>query len=235
MTFTFTEVTSTALTCLAGAVAGIICKAASDRLSEVLLVRRNRKFSQSRSESMLMYLVSAFIGILILNLMPICAETVYMFILLTLCESVAIIDIHERIIPNELCLFIIIVTIVFGLPGLFGAAGFPEFSIKRSLLGLAICFAIFCLPSALSKKVGAGDVKLAAAMGFCLGLGYSLLSIILMGVFVLGYTVLQNKVPTLRMIKNMIPMGPFLAASTVAILLAGKIPALSLYTEAFLF
>jgi len=81
----------------------------------------------------------------------------------------------------------------------------------------SVCFVIFFLPSLFGKQVGAGDVKLAAAMGFALGLTGSLYAIACMGALVLLYTFLDNRLPLAERLKSMIPMGPFLALGLVVV------------------
>ncbi|MEZ4627541.1 MAG: prepilin peptidase [Eubacteriales bacterium] len=60
--------------------------------------------------------------------------------------------------------------------------------------GLVVCFVIFFLPSLFGKQVGAGDVKLAAAMGFALP-DWQLVRDQCMGALVLLYTMLDTRLP----------------------------------------
>lgn len=198
-----------------GMAAGAGCKFICDAIEKRLLKARNLEYSQSSKENVLLLTVSALTGLLIMLLTPLSANTLYLFIVFMIAELTAVIDIHYRIIPNDLILALIIVRIVFAVPFLFGVPGFPEFKIWQSLLGLVVCFIIFSLPAAMSKKVGAGDIKLAAAMGFCLGLYLSLAAIVMMGLFVLAYSLVQNRMPTLSFFKSMIPMGPFISLGLI--------------------
>jgi len=135
----------------------------------------------------------------------------YRLLLMTVSACVFIIDAKHRVIPNELVLAILILSASFGLAGAF------SFQIWSSLLGLAACFVLFFVPSLFGRNVGAGDVKLAAAMGFALGLTGSLYAIVGMGVLVLAYLMLPVRVPVLERLKAIIPMGPFLALALVAV------------------
>ena len=134
----------------------------------------------------------------------------YLMLLLLVAGLAFLIDATHRIIPNELVLAILVLAAVFGLTGAI------RFQIWNSLLGLAVCFVIFFLPGLFGKQVGAGDVKLAAAMGFALGLMGSLYAIACMGALVLLYAVLDQSMPLPERFKKMIPMGPFLALALVA-------------------
>ena len=135
----------------------------------------------------------------------------YLMLLLLSAACVFYTDAKHRVIPNELVLAILALAAVFGLTGAI------RFQIWQSLLGFAVCFVIFFLPALFGKKVGAGDVKLAAAMGFALGFTGSLYAIACMGALVLVYAILDHRMPLPQMLKTMIPMGPFLALALVAV------------------
>lgn len=212
-----------------GAAAGLLCSLAGYGLALYLLTRREKTLEQSSGERAAISAVMAAAGACVTVVVPFSAETVYLFLLMILSEAVTITDVHERIIPNDIVLAILVLTLAFGLPSLLGAKGFPEFRIGSSLLGLAVCFVTFSLPAAFSGKVGAGDVKLAAAAGFCLGIRYSLLCIVLMGLLVICYLFAQKRIPAAAALKSMIPMGPFLAASMLAVLIAVNLPAVAGY------
>lgn len=212
-----------------GATLGVLCKFACDRLIGLLLKKRGRELTESKGERIGLFAVMALLGVLIAILVPFSPETVFFFLLLIICEAVALIDAHTRLIPNDLILAIFALSAIFGIPGLFGLSGWPEWKPLSALLGMLACTVIFALPAVLSKQVGAGDIKLAAAMGFCMGLSNSLFAIIIMGAFVIIYTFLQSKMPILKFMASTIPMGPFLALSMIAVLLAAKLPTVSEY------
>ena len=136
--------------------------------------------------------------------------------LLIIGATVSVIDSSHRIIPNPTVLAVILLKLISGIPVLSGPTSNPPLEVGRSLAGLAACFAIFALPGLFGKNVGAGDIKLAAAMGFLLGIDKALLGIALMGLLVLAYTLYQNQLPFLNFIKSSIPMGPFIAAGMFA-------------------
>ena len=134
----------------------------------------------------------------------------YLMLLLLVSACVFYIDAKHRVIPNILVLSILVLAAVFGFTGAI------TFNIWQSLLGLAVCFVIFFLPGLLGKQVGAGDIKLAASMGFALGLIGGLYAVAAMGALVVLYVLLERDIPLVKMFKTMIPMGPFLALSLVA-------------------
>ena len=135
----------------------------------------------------------------------------YLVLLLFVAACAFYIDARNRIIPNELVLAILVLAAAFGLTGQI------PFQIGSSLLGLAACFVLFFLPSVFGRSIGAGDVKLAAAMVFTLGLTGSLYAIVGMGVLVLGYVLVSSNLHFSERLKQTIPMGPFLTVALVAV------------------
>lgn len=92
-------------------------------------------------------------------------QDVVLCVLLAWALAVAVIDWRLRKVPNVLLLFLLVPAIaVLGWQGqgLNGAAP------MASVYGLMAGF-ILTLPGYLAHKLGAGDVKLAAVMGFVLG------------------------------------------------------------------
>ena len=135
--------------------------------------------------------------------------------LLTICGTVSLTDWTHRIIPNQAVLALLGLKLLSLLPAAAGVKGVPAFGLVSSLIGLVGCFLVFLLPGFFGKQVGAGDVKLAAAVGFLLGLRGALLAIIVMGLLVLGYSMVQKRMPILKFLKTNIPMGPFIAAGAL--------------------
>lgn len=135
----------------------------------------------------------------------------YLILLLCVAASAFYIDALHRVIPNELVLA------VLGLTAVFGLTGAVKFNIVSSLIGFAVCFVLFFIPAVWGRKIGAGDVKFAAAVGFALGFTGSLYAIVGMGAFVLLYMFLFQRVPMAEKWKTMIPMGPFLSLALVAV------------------
>ena len=148
---------------------------------------------------------------------PVCG-----LLLLVICAVVSVTDWLHRIIPNPAVLALLLLKLALALPALLGVPGFPEFDLLQSALGLAVCFIVFSLPGLFGKKVGAGDIKFAAAMGFFLGLMNALYAVIVMGLLIIAYSVFQRRAPILEVFKSFIPMGPFIAVGTYAVYLAAQ-------------
>lgn len=137
--------------------------------------------------------------------------------------TLSVTDIKYRIIPNSMVLALIGIKTAFCLPSCFGIKGFPEISWGESLIGAAVCFSLFLAPMLFKGSVGAGDVKLAGAAGYVLGWRCGLICIAGMGLAVLGFVIFRKRMPSagaaMERLKEMIPMGPAIAASAAAVML----------------
>ena len=133
---------------------------------------------------------------------------------ITLGLIVAFIDINIRIIPNELVLTIIILGIIFqtlnyGLYGIFGSV--------MSMIFIMIVFTALAIFMGLGK-VGAGDVKLAGAIGFALGYPLTITAMGIMSIILLLYILAGLAFKKIQL-STMLPLAPFLAAGYVFSLL----------------
>jgi leader peptidase (prepilin peptidase)/N-methyltransferase len=124
---------------------------------------------------------------------------------------ISVIDARKGIIPNRIVYPSILVTIVLALVS-------PEASITASLICGAILAGILLVP-ALFGRMGIGDVKLAFLIGLMAGFPESIIAlfggIVLGGLFAIALVTFR-----IRKARDMIPYGPFLAAGTIAVLLA---------------
>lgn len=195
---------------LYGAALGAALSVPARLLSKWLLKRRGFEAPMERKHVLILLAAMTLIGGVIGWRAGVSFRGLYLMLLLWVSACTFYIDARYRIIPNELWLAVLVFAVAFGVPGAI------KFQIWQSLLGFAVCFVIFFLPSLFGKKVGAGDVKLAAATGFALGLTGSLYAIACMGALVLLYAVLDQSMPLPQRLKTMIPMGPFLALALVA-------------------
>ena len=193
-----------------GAALGAALAVPARLLSGLLLKRRGFEGRMERRHFLMMLASMALIGGVIGWRAGVTFRGLYLLLLLLVSACAFYIDAKHRVIPNELWLAVLAFAVAFGVPGAI------RFQIWQSLLGLAACFIIFFIPSLFGQKIGAGDVKLAAAMGFALGLTGSLYAIACMGALVLLYAVLDQSMPLPQRLKAMIPMGPFLAVALVA-------------------
>ncbi len=129
-----------------------------------------------------------------------------------LCWLAAIFDYKYRLIPNSVVLGLLATGTVAQI---FGCASTDFFS---ALAGFAVSGLLFIVPFIFGKTVGAGDVKLAAAVGFCAGLTGSLTVIVIMGMLILLY-MLFIKGTVFEMLHTWVPMGPFVATAYLLFLI----------------
>ena len=137
--------------------------------------------------------------------------------LLTVGMAVAVCDLLCRIIPNPTVLAVFAVKVLLTAAALLHLPDAPPAGLLSSLGGMGFCFAVFSAPGLMGRRVGAGDIKLAAATGFLLGFGSALVAMAVMGVLMLGYSLFQRRMPLLAFLKTDIPMGPFIAAGLMVV------------------
>ena len=202
---------NTFLLILAGMAAGSALFFPAQFLCAFLLRQRGLDPAMERKQQWVLLGCMAAAGGFITWRVGVSLRTLYLMLVLIVAASVSYIDAKHRVIPNELVLAVIALSAVFGLTGVI------SFQIWSSLLGFVACFITFLVPCVWKQKIGAGDVKLAAAMGFALGFSGSLYAIVCMGGFVLIYLLIEQRLPVAERLKTMIPMGPFLAAALVIV------------------
>lgn len=193
-----------------GAALGAVLAVPARLLCNFLFQQRGIEQTMERLHFLILLIGMALLGGVIGWQAGVTFRGLYLLLLLFVSACVFYTDAVRRIIPNELVLAILVLAAAFGFSGAI------RFQIWQSLLGLVVCFVIFFLPGLFGKAVGAGDVKLAAAMGFALGLMGSLYAIAGMGVLVLLFVLLDRRLPLAQRLKEMVPMGPFLALGLVA-------------------
>lgn len=199
------------------AAAGAIACPASKAWALKLLKDRDLKYFYTKKQEWLtalcMVLAGGIMGLLLSNPLRIIA----CLLLLTVAAVITRTDCSSRIIPNQAVLAVFGLKLVLSLPVLAGAAGLPPFSFFDSFVGLAACFVLFSLPDLFGKNVGAGDIKLAASMGFLLGIYSSLYAVVIMGMLIVFIYKILMRTPVLMFLSEQIPMGPFIAAGMLAV------------------
>ncbi len=135
-------------------------------------------------------------------------QLIYSAVMLTICYILAIIDIKYRIIPNELIILMLTIgaiSIIFGVTGV---------SLINGVIGFFAATITFIVPFVWGGKIGGGDVKLAAAVGFLTGVSGVFHVIALMGVLVIAYCIFQKN--TLwGTLNSYVPMAPFIAGAFI--------------------
>ena len=207
------EVTMIHMVILAlGAVFGVFMEKAA-----VCLIRRRvnllmpYRFSGSIGKTILWGMVNAVGWLILVRINGLQSNTLECMLLLSVCMVLSAVDISIKKIPNEL----ILMTLVIGAS--FLVTGQPIGSLGINIFGFVLGFIIFFLPAMIGKGAGWGDVKYAAAVGFCLGAYGILAAVLIMTLFLALYTVyiiLTGK----GSLKSKIALGPFMASGFVAVL-----------------
>ncbi|MEK3698216.1 A24 family peptidase [Paenibacillus sp. FSL R10-2199] len=126
--------------------------------------------------------------------------------LIILCCWFSYTDIKERRISNKLTYPAIIVLLVFRI------ACSPEY--LWGLIPGAVLFLIFMI---IPRSLGAGDVKMVALLGVCIGLERAVVALLLMCIFVFlyqgGRKLLSMGGPT------SVPLAPFLTLGLLGIVI----------------
>jgi Flp pilus assembly protein protease CpaA len=140
-------------------------------------------------------------------------KTVEYFIYTAIVLNIAAVDYLIRKIPNELLLILLLTKTVFLV--LSFERGSPVLEmVMGPLIGLVIGFFIFSIPSMFRVMIGAGDVKFAAVIGFCLGYLLFFQAMATMAVIMMVFLsyLLATKKGTL---KTATAMGPYLSVGVV--------------------
>lgn len=118
---------------------------------------------------------------------------------------IGIVDIRTRIIPNEAAAVLAVLGALFQL-SYFGIRG-----LLWALVCMAAVMAVFSILALVmgGGAVGAGDVKLAGAMGLALGYPHILHGLIGMGVFLAVYSFAGFALKKITL-RSMVPFAPFL-------------------------
>lgn len=137
-------------------------------------------------------------------------KAIYIFTLFFFSYLIAMVDLKTLKIPNTLVAALLVAGIIFMV------AGIRTVPFMHSLGGLIVGFLLMAVPYYLNVGIGGGDVKLLAVYGFFVGYMSVLYIMILVGVFTLFYLIYKSfrkKTSILLGLKEMVPMGPFIALS----------------------
>jgi len=211
------QIATTVLIILIGAVVGVLMEKSSSYLIERRVhTLMHHQFSGSFSKTMFWAMLNSIVWLIFIRLNGLESQTLEYMMLFSICIILSAVDISIKKIPNEL----VLMTIFVG--GAFIITGQPITSIAMNVFGLLIGFIIFFLPAMIGKGAGWGDVKYAAAVGFCLG-AYGIISAIMIMTFFLMiyacYLIIRGK----GNLKSKVALGPFMASGFVSVLILNLI------------
>lgn len=196
-----------------GLITGLICLEASKKMIEKRSDEQIKSFFLTGISSYIIWtlcfgLVFALVGTLHESMI----NRIYYLLVFSLCTCISSVDFATRKIPN------IILLLLMGIGIATCFLGDGSFLIGKRLVGMFAASIVFMIPSYMKINVGNGDIKLAAVIGFMLGISGFLQAMIIMALGMLVYTVFLyiSKTGTL---KSMAPMGPFISLGFVISLL----------------
>jgi len=136
--------------------------------------------------------------------------TVEFLIMLSICTTLSVVDISIRKIPNEILLLLLASSLAFLLVN-------NEFgNISNRLIGTVVGVIVFLLPTLIGKGAGAGDIKLAGVIGFCLGLHDMLEAYMFMIIPLLIYTA-YIYITKKGSIKTKVALGSFMSVGFIMV------------------
>lgn len=148
-------------------------------------------------------------------------EIIRNLVVMLLLIAVARIDRRKSIIPNKAVLFLLVFQIVLLCVEFFLSRDMFVENLFSSIIGLLIGLVTFLVGYFISRQgMGLGDVKLIAAMGFCLG-DNSIVVIIMFSLMISAIYGIVQLVRKKKKYKDEIPFAPFLAIAATALLLLG--------------
>lgn len=213
------QLVTTILIIIIGAFVGVLMeKSAEHLIKQRVKTLTPHQFSGSHSKTIFWAMMNALIWLTFIKINGLEPKTLECMMLFSICTILSTVDIRIRKIPNEL----VLMTLFIG--GAFLITGQPITNIWVNIFGLLIGFIIFFLPAMIGKGAGWGDVKYAAAVGFCLGV-YGIISAIMIMTFFLmiyaSYLMVRRK----GNLKSKVALGPFMASGFVSVLILNLINA----------
>ena len=144
-------------------------------------------------------------------------KTIEYLIYVSVLLNISAVDFIIRKVPNELLLLLLLTKAIFVTVDLVNKVPLWN-ALVIPAIGLVVGLILFTIPSIIKISIGAGDVKLSAVIGFCLGYLLYFQSMALMSVMLLVYLafLLITKKGSM---KTLTSMGPYLAFGCVLTML----------------
>lgn len=144
-------------------------------------------------------------------------QTVRICLFAMLALNVSAVDILLRRIPNSILLGMIFLHII-NIAVISDKSVDAVNNCMYSIVGLGLAYAVFVFPAICGLRVGRGDIKYSAVIGFMLGFyNYVEAMAVMAGVVFIYYAYL--KVTKTGNMKTAAPMAPFLSVGAFAALL----------------
>ena len=197
-----------------GTIVGVFIPSASDKIIKIkkkkkVLTERGEFIKRLHSRIILMIISGTLFGIEMFFEKSLLGALTGSFIIM-ISILIACIDFRVRIIPNELVVMLAVLGFIFQY-----SKQTKEGLVLSiiTMLSMIIIFSIVGIFIGLDK-VGAGDIKLAGAMGAVLGYPLVFHGIIIMSVFLVVFTFIGMGLKKLTM-QSMLPFAPFLMIGNI--------------------
>ena len=200
---------------VAGLISGIAIPTVSDKIIQNKCIRNKKEIPDHNFWKWYTRGISIILNTIFWTLAGLFLENpVSAFLISVLCTLsilFAVIDLQIRLIPNEMVLFTMAVGGMFQLI----QYGFKSFLIAIAcMLGMILLFLLVGFIVGLGK-VGAGDIKLAGAMGLSLGYPAIFNGALVMSVVIIAYCFIGVWFRKLTMV-TMFPFAPFMMIGMVS-------------------
>jgi leader peptidase (prepilin peptidase)/N-methyltransferase len=148
------------------------------------------------------------------------ADFIFYSLMFSILLAIVFIDIKEMIIPDNLVMAILVLSVIHKGASYFLYGISPQ--LISSVLGLLIAGGLFAAIMMLSGGgMGGGDITLIGALGFVLGIKYIFLNIFLS--FITGAIISVILLVTkIKKRKDPVPFGPFIALGFFLTVLRGQ-------------
>lgn len=140
-------------------------------------------------------------------------QTVRYMLIILMAINVAGIDMLIRRIPNALLLGMLLLQICNMVITSNGLDLFMD-TFFNSFIGMIVAYVLFVIPGLFKLRIGAGDVKYSAVIGFMLGLQGYVEAMAVMGFTIFIYY-LFLKITRRGNLKTAAPMAPFLSGGVL--------------------
>jgi len=205
-----------------GALLGLLAGLAFQRITVFQVKRRTKESSkiEAINTPMAIALWAVLSAILFAVIFYLHSDTIVRLqyvLIMSIAINISIVDIDIRRIPNESVLALLAVRLVGIVADIVGGQNILEAALP-SLLGLAVGFLIYSIPSMVGIPIGAGDTKYSAAIGFCLGIYGFLEASVIMAIALLVYWV-YLKVVGKGSAKTVTMQGPYLSLGVMVALI----------------
>lgn len=209
-----------------GLIVGQFIDWCNKRLTEYKKVFSKEFFTQYLKRCKPNYILMITMAIMYLGLVykfGVCVDLFKYLFLIPMLLSAFCIDLKLQIIPNRLTLTMFETGLVFTFISVIADTGLGISTFTNNLLGMLVGGGIFLLITLIGgfiagkEAMGFGDVKLMGALGLFLGwiniIIVSVLAFLFAAIISIGILIFKKK-----KVSEYIPFGPFIVASTIAVI-----------------